>query len=575
VNAQAERVFGYGREALVGQRIEILVPETLRSGHAAHRADYFRAPKVREMGAGYELSGRRKDGTQFPIEISLSPLDTEDGVWATAAVRDISERKRERDVAARLAAIVESSNDVILGKDLDGNITSWNRAAEILLGYHAHDVVGCPVAMLIPLERQAEEAQLLERVRRGEQIKHFETVRVARDGRPIDMSLTISPIRDAAGRLIGASTIGRDVTERRRAQARFRGLLEAAPDAMVIINTGGVIELVNAQAQTLFGYAREEMIGQNVELLIPPRFHDRHLAHRVNYAEVPRTRAMGQGLDLLARRKDGSEFPVEVSLGPLQTGDGTLVTAAVRDISERKATERKLADYAETLERSNRELEQFAYVASHDLSAPLRSVTSFAQLLDRSHGASLPDDAREYLGFISQSALHMQALIDGLLKFSRVGRGNEPAVAVDTGELWDRVLQQMRAIVQERDARVTRDPLPVVLGSEIELFQLFQNLVGNAIKFQPGAAPRVHVSARRQGALWEFSVRDHGIGIEPEYQDKIFMIFQRLHPAEHFEGTGIGLAVCRKIVQHHGGRIWVESTPGQGSTFRFTLRAAD
>jgi PAS domain S-box-containing protein len=575
VNAQAERIFGYSREALVGERVEILIPEALRGGHHAHRDKYFHSPKVRGMGAGLELSGRRRDGTEFPIEISLSPLETEEGVWATAAVRDVTERRRERDASTRLAAIVESSNDIILGKDLEGRITSWNHAAEMLLGYTAKEVMGRPVSMLFPTDRAGEEAEILARVRRGEQIKHFDTVRVTKSGRPIDVSLTISPIRDAAGRLIGASTIGRDVTERRRAQARFSGLLEAAPDAMVIINSAGIIELVNAQAQRMFGYGRDELVGKPVELLIPGRFHARHMAHRAGFSGSPKARSMGEGLNLLARRRDGSEFPVEISLGPLQTDDGTLITAAVRDISERKTVERKLAEYAETLERSNRELEQFAYVASHDLSAPLRSVNGFAQLLERRHGGALPDEAREYIKFICESAAHMQSLIDGLLTLSRVGRSPEALAPIEANTVFDRVLQQMTGVIGERKAIVTREALPAVLGSELELFQLFQNLISNGIKFHPGPAPQVHVSARRIGDLWEFSVRDDGIGIKPEHQEKIFMIFQRLHTAEQFEGTGIGLAICKKIVQHHGGRIGVKSAPGEGATFTFTLRAAD
>ncbi|MEQ1439589.1 PAS domain S-box protein [Fontimonas sp. SYSU GA230001] len=573
VNAQTERLFGYRRETIVGRSIEVLIPERLRGRHTQHRDRYFLGPNVRDMGVGLELLGRRKDGSEFPVEISLSPLQTEEGVWASAAVRDVSDRKRERDATARLAAIVESSNDAIMGKDLHGRITSWNRAAEAMYGYAAAEIIGQPVERLFPLERRKEEAEILARVRRGEQIKHYETERLTKDGRRIQVSLTISPIHDAQGLIVGASTIGRDITERKSAERKFRDLLDAAPDAMVIIGTDGRITLINAQAERLFGYARDEMIGQPIELLIPQRFQLRHRQHRADYASDPRQRPMGSGLDLWARRKDGSEFPVEISLGPLQTEDGTLITAAVRDITERKNFERQLADYADSLKRSNRELEQFAYIASHDLRAPLRSITGFAQLLNKKHAAALAPEAVEFLGYITQSAKQMQSLIDDLLLFSRVSRAQQPPATVDCEALLAKVEAQLKATIDARQASITHDPLPTVMGIEHELLQLFQNLISNGLKFQPAERPSVHVSAHPEGQGWHFTVTDRGIGIAPEHHEKIFLIFQRLHTAEEYEGTGVGLAICKKIVEHHGGRIWVESAPGKGSTFHFTLKA--
>ncbi|HEX4895949.1 MAG TPA: PAS domain S-box protein [Solimonas sp.] len=575
VNAQTERLFGYRREALMGKSIEMLIPERLRHGHTAHRQHYFTAPKNREMGAGLELLGRRKDGSEFPLEISLSPLETEEGTWATAAVRDVSDRRRERDAAARLAAIVESSNDAILGKDLNGLITSWNKAAETIYGYRAADIVGQPVALLFPPERRHEENQILERVRQGEQIKHYETERLTRDGRRIAMSLTISPIYDALGRIVGASTIGRDIGESKKAERKFRDLLETAPDAMVIIDGQGRIVLTNAQAGRLFGYERDTLIGQSIEVLIPERLHLRHREHRQRFTADPRQRPMGSGFDLLARRRDGSEFPVEISLGPLQTDEGVLVTAAVRDISERQEVARKLSEYSQNLERSNKELEQFAYIASHDLRAPLRSLMGFSQLLLDRYQARLEGDAREFLDYIIQSAAHMQSLIDDLLAFSRVGRAEQRLEPVSVQPVLDQVLQQLKSQIDGRKARITHDPMPRVLGVELELNQLLQNLISNGLKFQRGDAPRVHIGVRREGDYWRFAVRDEGIGIAVEHQERIFQIFQRLHRAEEYEGTGVGLAICKKIVQHHGGQIGVESQPGAGATFHFTLRAAD
>ncbi|MDP3858136.1 MAG: PAS domain S-box protein [Stagnimonas sp.] len=575
VNAQAERIFGCGREDMVGQPVEFLIPHRLHPQHERHRQAYFTAPKVREMGAGLELAGRRRDGSEFPIEISLSPLETEQGTWVTAAIRDITQAKRERDAAVRLAAIVESSNDSIMGKDLAGLITSWNKAAEAAYGYRAEEVIGRNVTMLFPPEKQHEEEELLARVRQGEQVQHFETQRMAKDGRRMDMSLTISPIRDAQGHVVGASTIGRDIGERKRAESRFRSLLETAPDAMVIIGADGRVALVNAQTERLFGYPRAELIGQTVEMLIPERLRDRHLGHRDRFFGEPKARPMGLGLDLWGRRRDGSEFEIEISLSPLETEEARYVTAAIRDISQRKTVERKLAQYASDLERSNRELSQFAYVASHDLRAPLRSVVGFAQMLLKNNRPQLDSDGQEFLGYIVDSSRHMQQLIDDLLAYSKVGDAAAEHVEVDCEDLLREVLTQLTATIQERSAEVSHQPLPTVSGSRHQLGQLLQNLIGNAIKFQPGERPRVELSAEREGGHWHFQVRDHGIGIAPEHRERIFQIFQRLHTHEEYEGTGIGLAICEKIVSNHGGRIWVESSPGEGSCFHFTLLARD
>jgi PAS domain S-box-containing protein len=323
----------------------------------------------------------------------------------------------------------------------------------------------------------------------------------------------------------------------------------------------------------MFGYSREELIGQSVELLVPERLRAQHVGHRAGYAQQPKVRPMGAGLELWGRRKDGGEFPIEISLGPMDQAGETYVTAAVRDITERKAVERQLAEYADKLERSNRDLEQFAYIASHDLSAPLRSLTGFAQLLQKRHGDKLDEAGREFISFINDSARQMKALIDGLLTLSRVGRDSEPAGPVDLEQVLEQVTHQLAAVIAERDALITHQPLPVVNGSALQLNQLLQNLIANAIKFQPGEQPTVHIGVRRDGEFWDFSVKDDGIGIAAEHQRRIFMIFQRLHSPDQYEGTGIGLAVCQKIVQRHGGRIWVESEPGKGATFHFTLRA--
>jgi PAS domain S-box-containing protein len=377
---------------------------------------------------------------------------------------------------------------------------------------------------------------------------------------PGDRSLALSGIRD--------------ITDEQRAEERFRGLLEAAPDAMVIVDARGGIVLVNSQAERVFGYDRGELLGKPVELLIPPRFGERHQKHRADYFKTPRPRGMGIGLSLYGRRKDGGEFPVEISLSPLATAEGRLVTAAVRDITERKRAEAELAERAAELARSNAELEQFAYVASHDLQEPLRMVASYTQLLARRYRGKLDADADEFIGYAVDGVSRMQSLILDLLTYSRVGRQGKRLEPLELESSFARAVRNLRQSIAEQGATVTHDPLPAVVGDGTQVVQLLQNLIGNALKFRGEPPPRVHVTAAREEAFVRCSVHDNGIGIEPKYFERIFVIFQRLHTREHYPGTGIGLAICKKIVERHGGRIWVESGPA-GSSFHFTLRPAE
>jgi len=355
------------------------------------------------------------------------------------------------------------------------------------------------------------------------------------------------------------------------ADRKFRALLESAPDSIVIVDRNGRIAIVNHQVEQMFGYRRDELIGQPVEILIPERFHERHVGERTAYIAHPRTRPMGAGLQLFARRKDGTEFPVEISLSPLEQPDGMLVTSIVRDVSDRKRAEEQLRQAAAELESSNAELEQFAYVASHDLQEPLRMVASYTQLLARRYQGKLDADADEFIGFAVDGATRMQALINDLLAYSRVGTRGRAFEPTNAADIVDRVIADLDVATREAGATITCGPLPVVMGDGVQLGQLFQNLISNAIKFRGERSPEVRIDAERDGLAWRFSVQDNGIGIEPEYAERIFVIFQRLHSRAEYPGTGIGLAICKKIVERHGGRIWVESRPGEGTTFRFTI----
>ncbi|GAC1315423.1 MAG: hypothetical protein NVSMB2_06970 [Chloroflexota bacterium] len=352
----------------------------------------------------------------------------------------------------------------------------------------------------------------------------------------------------------------------------FDDLLEAVPDAVLIVDQAGLMRRVNAQTETLFGYARGELANQPVEMLLPSRVRTDHVRHRETYFAHARTRPMGSGLALYGRRKDGSEFPVEVSLSPIKLVSPLLVVSTIRDVTARRDVEQRLRAAAAELSRSNTELEQFAYVASHDLQEPLRMVAAYTQLLARRYAGRLDADADEFIHFAVDGAQRMQELIRDLLEYSRAGSRTLRLQAVDVGVVVDDLVHDLGAFVDGASLAVTRDPLPVITADAAQIRLVLQNLIANGLKFhRPGETAAVHVSAHESGRRWWFHIRDNGIGIEPQYRERIFVIFQRLHTHSDYPGTGIGLAICKRIVERHGGTIGVISEPGKGTTFSFSV----
>ncbi|MDF1502214.1 PAS domain-containing sensor histidine kinase [Roseisolibacter sp. H3M3-2] len=349
--------------------------------------------------------------------------------------------------------------------------------------------------------------------------------------------------------------------------ALLEGIVQLASEGIISIDAEERIHLFNRGAEEIFGWSAAEVVGKPLEMLIPARYRPQHHAeHLPRFAAAHETaRRMGERREVFGLRKSGEEFPAEVSISRVDVDGRRMYNAVVRDVTERRR-------YETALQRSNAELEQFAYVASHDLQEPLRMVASYTQLLARRYQGRLDPQADTYIRFAVEGAQRMQALIHDLLALSRVGTQGRALAPVDTGDVMAGVLRWLGPALEESGGEVAVGALPTVTADAGQLQQLFQNLVANALKFRrPDAAPRVEVTAAREGAAWRFTVRDNGIGFEPEFADQIFVVFQRLHTRAEYPGTGVGLAICKKIVERHGGTIRAESAPGAGAAFHFTI----
>ena len=375
-----------------------------------------------------------------------------------------------------------------------------------------------------------------------------------------------------------ADVLRRQAEVLQKAELKFRSLLEAAPDPMVVCREDGEILMVNSQTELLFRCGRDRLINRNITALVPGWDLRRH--QRQDALIAP-----SGGIELTASPEGSDPFPVEITFSPVQTEDGLVITSSIRDISERKKTEERIRQLNASLEervqerteallRSNEELQQFAYIASHDLQEPLRAVAIYTQLLARRYQSQLEGDAGQFIDFIVGGAQRMERLIHDLLDFSRIdGRGADFFIPMGCGEALKDAIRNLHSLIEESGAVITAGSLPRITGDPIQMTRLFQNLLVNSIKYRSDEAPRIEIAAVDEDDHWLFSVRDNGIGIDPEYAEKVFGIFKCLDPRDKRSGSGMGLAICRKIVSRHHGRIWVESEPGKGATFFFALPA--
>jgi two-component system sensor kinase FixL len=540
-----------------------------------------------------ELTHRHRDGSMIEVASHWALQRAADG-QASAIVEvnnDISDARRaQRESEATselLAAIVASSDDAILSKTIDGLVTSWNAGAEHLFGYTAGEAVGQHIRFIIPPERLAEEAAIIAAIVAGELIEHYETVRVAKDGRRLEISASISPIHDKQGRIVGAANVARDIAARKAAdsaladsQRTLEGIVESAMDALITLDPHDCIIKFNPAAERMFGVARADVIGATIERFIPERFREGHSEHIRHFKDAGVTnRSMGALGAISGLRANGEEFPLEASISHVDVGGATIATVILRDITARKRLEAERAQHVQALERSNSELDDFAYIASHDLKEPLRGLFNNSKFLHEDYADKLDADGVKRLlrlGYLSQ---RMEQLVNDLLYFSRLGRQALATQWTDLNAVIRDIEMMSETLLLERDARiVVPHPLPQTLCDKTRIAEVFRNLVVNAVKYNESPSKRIEVGfleERETAAGLErqvFYVKDNGIGIAEEFHDDIFRIFKRLNAEDDDKkGSGVGLTFVRKIIERHGGRIWVESALGAGTAFYFTI----
>jgi PAS domain S-box-containing protein len=497
------------------------------------------------------------------------------------------ERKRVEAAAAQLAAIVESSHDAIIGRDLRGIVTSWNAGAEMIFDYSAAEMIGHSITRLIPRERQNEEAKILGPLERGENVRHFETVRVRKDGSTLDVSVMISAIKNPAGRIVGTSKVVRDISQERRtekalsaSELRYRRLFETAKDGILILDaeTGMVVD-VNPFLVTTLGFSHEQFMAKAIWEL---GFFKDIWANAEKFAEL-KEKEYVRYENLPLETVDGQKIEVEFVSNVYSVNGRKVIQCNVRDVTARRKAEeavrrlnaeleQRVIQRTAELQEANKELEAFSYSVSHDLRAPLRAMDGFSQAVLEDYGPQLPEEGRRGLQTIREEAQKMGTLIDDLLTFSRLSRLPLQKQKVNNDKLVRSVVDDLSAQQTKRQIEVRVGELPESVGDPALLKQVWINLLSNAFKYtRHRAAALVEAGCLRESGEDIYFVRDNGTGFDMRYASKLFGVFQRLHRAEDYEGTGVGLAIVQRIVHRHGGRVWADAAVNRGATFFFTL----
>lgn len=541
-----------------------------------------------------EQAARRRAEKSFYVMLAGGGLASVIGLMALLAIRrELKLRNRTEEklrlTEERTRLMIESIRDyAIIMLDPKGGVVSWNEGAERTFGYTAQEIVGRHFAVFYSpemIQTGFPEKELAEATTKG----HFENEgwRVRKDGSQFWANTVVTAIRDETGLLRGFSKVVRDLTERRDVEEKlrineekFRALADTASDAIISADVRGNIIYFNPGAERMFGFPAKDVLGKSVAMLIPECFHDERRKWTECFSLTGESQAADTSVELIGKGIAGNEFPVELSMASWKAGEEVFFTAIIRDIAERKQREAQIQKLnmelqrrADQFEAANKELEAFSYSVSHDLRSPLRHIDGFVKLLDKDADKKLDDHQRRYLDIIADSAQRMGALIDDLLVFSRMGRMEIRQTKVAPESLVHEAVKDLQGETEGRHINWKIGALPEVQADPAMLRQVWANLIGNAVKYtRPRDPAEIEIGcADSSNGEYVFFVRDNGVGFDMQYAHKLFGVFQRLHRAEEFEGTGIGLANVNRIVHRHGGRTWAEGKVDAGATFFFSL----
>lgn len=697
-NLQTEKLFGYSRSELIGSQIEVLVPDRFQAVHSKHRDGFFANPSTRAMGVGRDLFGRRKDRSEVPIEIGLNLIETNEDKFVLASIIDISERKRlesdfrllvegvqdyaiimldpkgmvstwnlgaerfkgysadeiigrhfsifyppeeialgkpeielkiakergriedegwrvrkdgskfwaniiitalhekngslrgflkvTRDLTERkrleerFQLVVEAAPNAMIMVDKDGKIVLVNLQTEKLFGYSRNELLGSPIEILVPARLRGNHPNHRNSFFRDPQARSMgmgrELFGTRKNGSEVPIEIGLNPIETSEGMFVLASII--DITERKRAEERFRMAVEAAPNAMIMVNKKGQVILTNRQTEVLFGYSREELIGQPIEVLVPKRFRGHHPSHRDSFFNKPATRSMGAGRDLFGQRKDGSEVPIEIGLNPIETQEGLFTLASIIDITERKGEAQRIMEKKNVeLQRANEELSQFAYRTSHDLRAPMRTIQGLARYIEEDISSGNIDEAKLNLQKIIRQTNKLDLLVGDILNLAKADLKETENELVDFNSILETVKDRISEIILTNHVSIVSEIklTEPFYSNGLRISQVLENLISNGVKYchpeRPNKFVKVSVSEKDQGVL--IIVEDNGLGIPKEHQGEIFKMFTRFHPKISF-GSGLGMSIVKKNLDKLGAKISISSTDA-GTLFEIWIPRND
>jgi protein-histidine pros-kinase len=574
-NPAAESILGYAREEALGRPLEKLLGPPSSDG--ATTVPTIFSPDGQPVI--YEAVRRRKDGTLLHVSVSRKAMSNHAQPYVLHTLRDITPLQVLREaklVQSRFGALLETTPDALFIVNAIGRIVLANSQAERIFGYARGDLIGRPIELLLP-ERFREShsshrSTFFAQPRSRSMGRGLELFGLRSNGEEFPVEISLSPLETEEGIMVMSAV--RDIAERKKAEQKFRALLESAPDAMVLVGRDGRIALVNSQTERLFGYPREELLGKPVETLVPARFRSAHGQHRSLFFSQPRARSMGAGLELYGLRRDGTEFPVEISLSPLETEEGLFVSSAIRDATERRRFER-------TLQETNRLKSEFLANMSHELRTPLNGIIGFSEFLIDEKPGPLNAKQKEYLNDVLASGRHLLRLINDVLDLSKVEAGRMelfPETFTVPGAI-DEVCSIVSTLARKKNITVRKQTAAAagtVTLDRQKFVQVLYNLLSNAVKFTDDGGEVCVEAAFDNDDELQLAVRDSGIGIRTEDFPKLFVEFQQLDTgaARRYEGTGLGLALTKRLIEFQRGSISVSSEPGRGSTFTVRLPRA-